>query len=211
MHRLEYAPDTRDALVRFCRQCQVSAAAFLPPTDTAQVLSAVWRALRAFPEITEEATRHRVIWILLGLARHTLDRSWQQAVLSPAGIRGQRRWGILALEAIIAADRRRPISLAALAKSLSVSRWHLCRAVRQATGVGLPTHLSGLRVLEATLLLADSDLSVEAIANALGYRYASGLDRDFEKWFHLSPTKVRQAYWTHDALACASGSRIRVS
>ena len=189
----ECIPLTVDGLLRFYRECQIAAGTFIPPTDAARVLPAVWTALGAVPDVVEENALRPLGHTLLELAKHTLDQRWRQSG-RPGGASGRRGCGDYALNVLLQTDVFSALSLTDVAACIGVSRWHLCRSIRHATGFGFATHLNGVRVLKAILLLANPTLEVKAIATACGYHHTSELDRDFKKWLHMPPTYLRRAY-----------------
>jgi AraC-like DNA-binding protein len=185
-------PQNLNAFLRFSRECQIAAGAFLPPTDAAHVLPAVWAAMRAAPHFVEGKAPVAFSHVLLQLARHTLDQSWRSSNEFDNQSRDIRPCVIKALDIMFVTDRCKSLSLSGLAAGVSVSRWHLCRNIRTVTGYSFVTHLSGLRVLTAMSLLADRNLNVKATAALTGYHHTSELDRNFKRWVHMSPTSFRQ-------------------
>jgi hypothetical protein len=156
---LDGQPDSaaEDALRRFVRQCQIAAASYLPHTNAADVLDAVWSALRAFPVTVSEESLPVGALILLDLARHTI--LWCETASSVHSTMGSPL-SAEALRVLSATCTDTRASLTRLAAMLHVSQWRLCRTIRSDTGVGFVTHLSGLRVITAVWLLGSSDLAV---------------------------------------------------
>ncbi len=60
------------------------------------------------------------------------------------------------------------------------------------TGHVFHAHLSWIRILHAVRLLVSTPLSIEEVADKSGFRSASGLDHEFKKRFHMTPSELRR-------------------
>jgi AraC-like DNA-binding protein len=99
--------------------------------------------------------------------------------------------------AIVERDYRdHALCIAAVASQLSVTRWHLARVLREATGHPFLAHLHRARVAAARELLASGDelLSIKAIAYDVGYASTRELDRRFRKATGTTPGDYRRRH-----------------
>jgi AraC-like DNA-binding protein len=53
-------------------------------------------------------------------------------------------------------------------------------------------YLSGLKLQEAKILLQQPEISLNEIANRLGYKNLSHFSRQFKRWTGLNPTEFRK-------------------
>jgi transcriptional regulator GlxA family with amidase domain len=84
-------------------------------------------------------------------------------------------------------------SVAALAASFRMSERTLSRHVRRATGQSTMALLQSIRLRKARALLAQSRMSVEQVASAVGYGDATALRRLMRKVAGTSPRQYRPA------------------
>ncbi|MFF0478805.1 helix-turn-helix domain-containing protein [Streptomyces sp. NPDC004284] len=85
-----------------------------------------------------------------------------------------------------------PLSLDALACAVLVSKFHLLRIFRQATGVTPGRFLTAVRISEAKRLLQNSDLAVAAISAMVGYDSTGSFTSRFTESVGIPPTRYRQ-------------------
>ena len=90
--------------------------------------------------------------------------------------------------------RSHSMAIAGVASQVNVTRWHLARVLREATGQPFLTHLHRTRVAAACVLLAGGDpmLSIKEIAYDVGYRSTRELDRRFRKATGMTPGEFRR-------------------
>jgi AraC-like DNA-binding protein len=69
---------------------------------------------------------------------------------------------------------------------------HLIRLFKQYEGCTLIEYLTRVKMQHACELLVSSDMSILAIAMALGYSDSSHLNRTFKKIYNLTPSEYRQ-------------------
>jgi AraC-like DNA-binding protein len=79
----------------------------------------------------------------------------------------------------------------ALALEVNLSSSHLQHLFKQQTGVCITQLLIEQRLLRATQLLEDSDLSIKQVAYAVGYEHASSFIRAFQRQFAKTPGDYR--------------------
>ena len=96
-------------------------------------------------------------------------------------------------------------SLSSIAAEVGLTPAHLSRIFSLQTGKGFRAHLRSIRMIHAVDLLNDPKLSIKQIASKVGYRYASGFDRDFKKEFGSAPKDFKDK--TFARLSAAAGSR----
>ena len=87
-----------------------------------------------------------------------------------------------------------PLSLADIAKSAILSRFHFCRVFRDATGVSPGRFLSAVRIYQARRLLASSTMSVTEISLAVGYNSLGSFTNHFTDSVGISPSRFRRIW-----------------
>jgi AraC-like DNA-binding protein len=87
----------------------------------------------------------------------------------------------------------RPLTLETTARELYLSRTQFVRKMRQETGKTFVQFLTDYRIAEAKVLLRDSDWTVNAIAEFLGYSSASYFQKVFRREARQSPSKYRKS------------------
>lgn len=106
-------------------------------------------------------------------------------------------WLARAALAIVARDyRSHSVGIAEVASQVNVTRWHLARVLRLATGRSFLDHLHRTRVEAACELLAGGDplLSIKEIAYDVGYASTRELDRRFRKALGMTPGQYRRRH-----------------
>jgi transcriptional regulator GlxA family with amidase domain len=99
---------------------------------------------------------------------------------------------ILAVESQLQRDISQRLTLDSLAQTHSVSVRTLSRRFKKANGVNLNDYLQSLRFVNTKLLLETTNLSIEQIAERIGYSSQSSLRRLFHKQLGISPKQYRQ-------------------
>lgn len=79
-----------------------------------------------------------------------------------------------------------------LSKELFVGRTRLCEAFRDEYHLGVGEYLRIRRMEEAARMLADTDLAISQIADAVGYAHASSFIEAYRKHYGESPAHVRE-------------------
>jgi AraC family transcriptional regulator len=85
-----------------------------------------------------------------------------------------------------------PLSLADVADSAILSRFHFCRTFREATGVTPGRFLSAIRIYQAKRMLLNSRMSVTDIAFAVGYNSLGSFSNHFTDSVGISPGRLRR-------------------
>jgi len=131
--------------------------------------------------------------VMVKLARYLQGKRTQVAAmsggLSPHQLRRVR-------ERIAAAGCAPTISeLAALA---GVSNRHLMRAFKQSTGRTIGTYVEEVQLERARQLLLQTDLSIKAIANQLGFSHTQNFSTAFQRATRQSPKVFRREHRGRD-------------
>lgn len=85
-----------------------------------------------------------------------------------------------------------PITLDALSERFMVSKYHLCREFKKATGRTLISYLNDVRVGHASRLLQETEESVTDISRQVGFANLSHFNRVFREHTGMSPTAYRK-------------------
>lgn len=86
----------------------------------------------------------------------------------------------------------RSASLQELAGLMGYSTRHLSRRIQEKTGGTFSDILQRVRLEEAAVLLRETDLTVEQIAERTGYQSISGIYKRFRTVFHMTPNEYRK-------------------
>ncbi len=87
---------------------------------------------------------------------------------------------------------REPISLAAVARAVGLTPGHLTTVVRRKTGRSVQRWITERRMAEARRLLRESDLTVAAVAESVGYRAPSYFIKHFRREHSTTPAVWRR-------------------
>lgn len=87
---------------------------------------------------------------------------------------------------------REPVSLEDVAKEVHLSPFYLSRLFKEKEGVNFVDYLTRLRLEEAKKLLAQTNDTVAAIAEQVGYAEANYFSRIFRRHFGMSPSEYRE-------------------
>jgi AraC family transcriptional regulator len=85
-----------------------------------------------------------------------------------------------------------PLSLADIANSAIVSRFHFCRTFKDATGVTPGRYLSAIRIYQAKRMLLNTRMNVTDIAFAVGYNSLGSFSNHFTDSVGLAPGRFRR-------------------
>jgi AraC family transcriptional regulator len=86
-----------------------------------------------------------------------------------------------------------PLSLATLADAAGLSPFHFARCFRAQTGRTPHAHLTARRMVHARHLLCTTDLPVDEVARACGYRSHSRFTATFHRHVRSSPSQWRRS------------------
>ncbi|WP_172251398.1 helix-turn-helix domain-containing protein [Saccharibacillus deserti] len=85
------------------------------------------------------------------------------------------------------------IYLDTLADKLNISSGYLSTYFKDKTGTNLVEYINEVRIREATVLLVESPLKIQQIAEAVGYRNITSFNRMFKKHTGLTPNDYRKS------------------
>lgn len=85
-----------------------------------------------------------------------------------------------------------PLSLADIANSAIISRFHFCRTFKDATGVTPGRYLSAIRIYQAKRLLLNTKMNVTDIAFAVGFNSLGSFSNHFTDSVGLAPGRFRR-------------------
>lgn len=143
----------------------------------------------------------RLLFDSLGLAlsarilqRHTRSNDWE---CSPEYLAAQTTKGLdpARLKRVVAFmedNLSQDISLSDLAGISCLSVFHFARAFKLSTGVSPMQYVSQMRLRRAKHLLGSSALSMDELADMVGYSSGANLARAFKKGTGVSPSTYRQ-------------------
>lgn len=126
-------------------------------------------------------------WLIVIRTLNTLLTSVPGPVRSTATL--ARLNGIL--ETIRARCDDPRLTLRSLARESGSSSEHVCRLLRQHTGIGFVLHRHHNRIYLAQTLLRDTTVSIKEIAYRCGYRSTASFDHWFRRFAHQTPTTYR--------------------
>ncbi len=86
----------------------------------------------------------------------------------------------------------RPPSIGAIAQALHLSPRQLQRDFLACTGLSPVAYLQMLRLSEANMLLAGTNLPIGTIAARLGYANAAHFSAAFRRLYHCTPSQIRE-------------------
>lgn len=88
----------------------------------------------------------------------------------------------------------RPISLKDLTNYLGVSVSYLSRIFKKNLDMGANEFITSIKVKQASHYLQNTNLSIQQIAQSLGYSDPYYFSRTFKKFYHVSPAHFRKQY-----------------
>ncbi|MGD0066355.1 MAG: AraC family transcriptional regulator [Streptosporangiaceae bacterium] len=91
-----------------------------------------------------------------------------------------------------------PLSLADMAHSALLSRFHFARIFKEQTGVSPGQFLAAVRIYQAKRMLLHSSMSVAGVSSAVGYGSLGSFTSHFTDSVGISPSRFRRAS-QHDA------------
>jgi len=73
-----------------------------------------------------------------------------------------------------------------------MSASHLSKLYKEAYGVSVPHEITAVRLRNAKLLLQNTDININDVAERSGFSNASVLIRTFKKWEGITPGRYRE-------------------
>lgn len=92
----------------------------------------------------------------------------------------------------IASQYSYPITIEEIASYVGISRTHLFREFKEHLKQSPKDYLTDFRMKEACRLLNSTTLSINSIANSVGYENGMYFSKSFHKKFHITPSQFRQ-------------------
>lgn len=124
------------------------------------------------------------------LRQHSVARRSDELEISRVGLIDRRiRRSIELMHSQLDQD----LSLKDLAAASYLSPFHFARLFKKITGVTPHNYLAAIRTQKAQLLLAENELSINAIAARVGYLSSSHFTKAFRAATGTSPTEFRKA------------------
>lgn len=141
------------------------------------------------------------------------QQGWQQSIyLATAGLLllavrsysnaaqplllGEKHRRIYEVTRYLAGHYSEPLVLTALAEHFYISKYHLCRAFKEVTGLTVTQYLAAVRTQQAQLLLAVPTTRITEVAQAVGYDSITHFERVFRQNTGLTPSQYRKT--SHD-------------
>ncbi len=87
----------------------------------------------------------------------------------------------------------RDISLSSIAAAFGLSETYISRYIRDKSGKTFGEHVTGVRMKKAKAMLRNSSMTVEAIAQSVGYPSVEHFNRTFKKRFSMTPMQYRNS------------------
>jgi AraC-like DNA-binding protein len=173
-------------VLAFVQLSQVAAGHCVPAPSCTEATTAACHVLRLVPICRTDGERGIVACVLVRFA----GRFNAPDPTTARSLRAVRNPVARVVEMADSPDA----ALERVARGVGYSKWHLCRVIRAETGFSFTELVHAVRLYKAIDLLACSASSVKQIAAAVGYRATGELDRQFDRWVHMSPTALRRAF-----------------
>ena len=152
-----------------------------------------WRTLMDEHEYLAHTISHADPVAAEDAARSHLEAVWQR-VAEKHFVPGPESTPLQRAIAHMGFRMRSPLRLTELAKTVSfTSAGNLSRQFKERYGVSFQGFLQNMRMEKAAELLAQTDLSVERIAQRVGYRALSRFGQHFKRKHGFSPLKWRNS------------------
>lgn len=84
------------------------------------------------------------------------------------------------------------IYLDTVAEKLNISSGYLSTYFKEKTGINMVEYINEARIRKATVLLVESQLKIQNVAEAVGYRNITSFNRMFKKYTGLKPSEYRK-------------------
>jgi AraC-like DNA-binding protein len=183
--------EASDDALAFVQRCQV-AVGISVLNDYATHLTALWECMASFPRppCLQEDCAVAAMAVSRVATRFFDVESDRPAPGSDD--RPARRHVNDILRMVQLQHGRPDVRLGGSAAHLGLSASYASRILANETQHSFPEHVSGIRVLAAVRLLALDTLQVKNVAHLSGYSGTGAMDRQFKKWFGLSPLEFRE-------------------
>ena len=98
------------------------------------------------------------------------------------------------IDAFIKDNYEKDISLDDIADSVNLNPRYICALLKKATGTSYLTRLHTERIRATKQYLIETDMTVDEIAQHVGYNSSPQLSRVFKKYENMTPTDYRNSY-----------------
>lgn len=96
---------------------------------------------------------------------------------------------------IISKKINQPLTIAYLASEVGINECYLKSAFKQLTGSSIASYIRKQRLACAYQLLLNSDLSIQQIAQKIGYCNSSHFSQNFRKQYQQNPSSIRKSIY----------------
>jgi len=100
---------------------------------------------------------------------------------------------VSALIALMETAFSRPLTAEALARYAGLERTYCARLFQRETGIGMKEYLTRLRVTKAQALLRETQLTVKAVAESVGYPNEEAFSKRFKQVAGVTPSSYRRS------------------
>lgn len=134
----------------------------------------------------EEEVRCNVFKLLLNFHRSLGNSVEEHVVLSP------KHQKIYEIVEYISANMGEIDSLDSLCAHFFISKYYLCHSFKEVTGMSVMSFLNMTRVLRATVLLSENNLSIAQIAKTVGFGTVARFTDVFKRIEDVTPNEYRR-------------------
>ncbi len=153
--------------------------------DICRTIEAIGSELERDAPGAEEAARHHLVLVLIGL--------WRTSSPQPANTQPAPRAIVRNFLHLVELHVRDHWNVDDYARFLSISRGRLTSAVKRVTGKSPLALIHGRLIAEAEILLNGSSMQTAQVAEALGFKDAGYFNRFFKRETGMSPGRFRSA------------------
>jgi AraC-like DNA-binding protein len=182
-------PGEYEAVLQFAQRAQVTVLE-ARHCSVAGALTLTWELFLSLPPHGCADVQWALANIIAKVTTTIVEHS--RCAATSAGPVADRRPVEHALATICAHFSDASLTLDDIATAVSLSRFHLCRIVRNSTQYGTRTHIRGVRAIRTAHLLSTTLLSIKEIASCTGHSGSAALDHEFRRWFRMTPREFRR-------------------
>ena len=163
----------------------------LNPSEQAQVQSWLYGIMREMRERQygyETMVRCITAELLAFIIRKTSQENSAERVSAAKNTR------MLEIADYLAAHSDQKLSLDEIAERFFISKFHLCRTFKEATGFTLAEYINTSRVMKARELLLTTNDSITDIAEATGFESSTHFGKVFKQYMGSPPLAYRKTF-----------------
>jgi transcriptional regulator GlxA family with amidase domain len=158
-------------------------ATFPASSSVIRCLVALYDEVRRNPDLDEFSASEHAYRFLMHLYRH--------AAASDAAVPPPER--VSAILSWLRTHATEPITLDHIAEASGISKYHLVRLLKRHTGLTPAQHVTRIRVERAAELLRHASLTVQEIAERVGYPSGNYLIKVFRRVVGVTPGQYRDS------------------